>query len=459
MITVFFSAIAVIIGVMFLRNRPVQIVQGNWVKTLVYFVAVVIVGVFFYKTNQVATLYSQINIEAYKASFLKGHTPVIIDSIREILIANHYASESFNDAIREVDDSKFTDVSLVIESPRHADYIIKEKASRDSIVGMCNHMEIPPNHLGRMYQVIYGSATLPNFFPIHIQRNETKPIEFRDTYIRKSSYTKNEHDSEGTLSILTDKGFVALEGDFKPNGLQKFHSKYATLLACDNLHTNAALKYDGSIEGSIFDFFTAADISQYIMGLSVYSDCPIDAIQVKYDIPIEISNDENGITSGTFAFWLHSGVLGDILKGHVHHFHVKLPTMANVQLVRSFILTTILTALFTLFLASLGDLLYCWRKNTESFIHKSFANDNSTYSSNKKAEVNNREKLYKISRIIIMLLYSFCILYGCYLVYIDEPFVMSQEKFESFSSTFVYITIFLSIVLLVLYIRMKRKLL
>ena len=80
-------------------------------------------------------------------------------------------------------------------------------------------------------------------------------------------------------------------------------------------------------------------------------------------------------------------------------------------------------------------------------------------STNIKAEVNNREKLYKISRIFIMLLYSFCILYGCYLIYKDEPFVMSQEKFESLLLTYVYITILLTIVLLALYIRMKRKLL
>lgn len=456
MITIFFSAIAVIIGVMFLNNRTGRKVSGSWIKSLIYLVAIVIVGVFFYKTNQVVTIQSLINIEGYRTSCSKGQPQHVLDSISTISICNYFSSNSFNDAIRDKENDKSTDVSLTIKAPKNAAYDFKDIVSHDSIVGMCNNLEVSPNYLGRMYQVIFSSASLPKFLPIHIQENEIKPVEDKSTYLRRSYYFINDYDPEGIFSLGPYEEDGSFNDYFTPNGLQKIHSKHATLLACDNLHTNADLEYNGYIEGSVFDFFTAADISQYIFGLSVYSDCPIDAIEVRYDIPIEVSSDNSGITSGTFAFDLYSNLLRDTMNGRITHIHVKLPTMANLQLVRSFILTTLLTALFTLFFASLGDLLLRWKMIIAYFFHKIFNNRHSGESTKLGLWETKEEKLFKIFRLIIVLLYSTFILYICYRVYIDEPIIMSQEEFDRLCSILINTTILLSGALLFMYIRMYK---
>lgn len=461
MITIFFSAIAVIIGVMFLNNRTGRKVSGSWIKSLIYLVAIVIVGVFFYKTNQVVTIQSSINIEGYRASCSKGQPQHVLDSIGVISIYNNFSSDSFNDAIRDKENDKSTDVSLTIKAPKNVAYEFKDIVSHGSIVGMCNNLNVSPNDLGRMYQVIFSSASLPKFLPIHIQEEKVKPVEGKRAYIQRSNYFRNYYEPEGIYSLGPNEDDVSFNDYFTPNGLQKFHSKYATLLACDNLHANADLEYNGYIEGSVFDFFTAADISQYILGLSVFSDCPIDAIEVRYDIPIEVSSDNRGITSGTFAFFLHSGLLKDTMNSGVSHILVKLPTMANLQLVRSFILTTLLTALFTLFFASLSDLLLRWKMIIAYFYHKFFNNSHSGESTKLELWETKEERLFKVFRLIIVLLCSSFILYVCYRVYIDEPKIMSQEEFDRLCSILINTTIVLSGALLFIYIRMykaKRRL-
>lgn len=461
MITIFFSAIAVIIGVIFLNNKIGREVRGSWIKSLIYLVAIVIVGVFFYKTNQVVTIQSSINIEGYRTCCSKRQPQQVLDSISVISIYNNFSSNSFNDAIRDKEDDKSTDVSLTIKAPKNVAYEFKDIVSYDSIVAMCNNLGISPNDMGRMFRVILGSASLPKFLPIHIQEEKVKPVEYKRTYIRRSNYFRNYYEPEGIFNLRSNEKVVSLSEKFTPTGLQKTHSKYASLLACDKMHTNADLEYSGSIEGSVFDFFTAADISQYILGLGISSDCPIDAIEVRYDIPIEVSSDNSGIASGTLAFYLYSDLLRDTMKGGISHILVKLPTMANLQLVRSFILTTLLTALFTLFFASLGDLLLRWKIIIAYFYHKIFNNNHSGKITNLELWETKEEKLFKIFRLIIVLLYSSFILYVCYLVYIDEPLIMSQEEFDRLCSILTNTTILLSGALLFMYIRMykaKRKL-
>lgn len=461
MITIFFSVIAVIIGVMYLNRRTVREASGSWIKSLIYFVAIIIVGVFFYKTNQVVTIQNSINIEGYRTSCTKGQPQHVLDSISVISIYNNFSSNSFNDAIRDKEDDKSTDVSLTIKAPKNVSFEFKDIVSSDSIVGMCNNLGVSPNDMSRMYQVIFGSASLPKFLPIHIQEEKVKPVEYKRTYIRRNYYYRNYYEPEGIVNLSSNEGTVSLNEKFTPTGLQKIFSKFSTLFACDKMHTNANLEYSGNIEGSVFDFFTAADISQYILGLGISSDCPIDAIEVRYDIPIEVSPDNSGITSGTFAFYLHSDLLRDTMKGGISHILVKLPTMANLQLVRGFILTTLLTALFTLFFASLGDLLFRWKIIITYFYHKIFNNSHSGESTKLEIWETKEEKLFKIFRLIIVLLYSTFILYVCYRVYIDEPIIMSQEEFDKLCGTLINTTILLSGALLFMFIRMykvKRRL-
>ena len=119
MITLFVSATAVFLGFLFLRDSKEKHVNPSWIKICFYFIILIVVGVFFYKTNQVMTVYSNITIENYRSYFNKNDSTQIADSIDMILIDNSFLSNSTNNAIRyTVEESKSSNVSLTIKAPK-----------------------------------------------------------------------------------------------------------------------------------------------------------------------------------------------------------------------------------------------------------------------------------------------------------------------------------------------------
>ncbi|MEE3415140.1 MAG: hypothetical protein VZR53_07205 [Prevotella sp.] len=108
------------------------------------------------------------------------------------------------------------------------------------------------------------------------------------------------------------------------------------------------------------DFFSAFDLSQSTQSIHINSEIPIGILQVMFDVPIELvgSNPQPDYISTTGIGFKDPEKTKIIQKEGVN-FHVKFPTMENKQLIRSLILTTILTATLSLFLS---NLYYCFRK-------------------------------------------------------------------------------------------------
>lgn len=102
------------------------------------------------------------------------------------------------------------------------------------------------------------------------------------------------------------------------------------------------------------DYFTSSDMSQRVYCVDFASDVPICGININFDEPIELSEiypkpdnlDMNQIT------YTDRKKL-DYLRTKSLRFHAKLPTYENKQLLRSLILTTILTTVFSLFCRNL----------------------------------------------------------------------------------------------------------
>lgn len=108
-------------------------------------------------------------------------------------------------------------------------------------------------------------------------------------------------------------------------------------------------------------FFTAADISQSNYQLLVHSDCPIDTIRVVFNTPVEMPQLPFKVDEiSPYGFTITSPELIDKVIDHDIRFFLKFPAMANKQLVRSLILTTLLTALASLFLT---NLYFCLRRS------------------------------------------------------------------------------------------------
>ena len=151
MITLFVSATAVFLGFLFLRDSKEKHVNPSWIKICFYFIILIVVGVFFYKTNQVMTVYSNITIENYRSYFNKNDSTQIADSIDMILIDNSFLSNSTNNAIRyTVEESKSSNISLTIKAPKSSNCVILDAAPRSEINSKAQFLKVNPEEIGRM---------------------------------------------------------------------------------------------------------------------------------------------------------------------------------------------------------------------------------------------------------------------------------------------------------------------
>ena len=114
------------------------------------------------------------------------------------------------------------------------------------------------------------------------------------------------------------------------------------------------------------NFLTAADVSQFTYVLGVISKMPVKNIHVITDIPIEMCPIDEWVKPNTFGFDMEDGVSNDLNKS-LTAVHIKLPTLANLQLIRSLILTTLITALVSLFAV---NLYYCLRRSAKGYRKK-----------------------------------------------------------------------------------------
>ena len=102
------------------------------------------------------------------------------------------------------------------------------------------------------------------------------------------------------------------------------------------------------------DFFTAGDLSQYTYCIVVNSDLYVNRLDVVYNVPIEVSNQAEGLVLHANAFSVvDAELLNKEIGSRPMMFLVKLPSMANLQQIRSLLLTAIITALFSLFCTNL----------------------------------------------------------------------------------------------------------
>ena len=101
------------------------------------------------------------------------------------------------------------------------------------------------------------------------------------------------------------------------------------------------------------NFFSAADLSQCEYEVKLESDIPIENLSMFFDLPVEISSlnpSEHNVVSKGFFMNIEEDIAGET---RYLIYHVKFPTLANLQLIRSLILTTLLTVLFSLFFKNL----------------------------------------------------------------------------------------------------------
>lgn len=344
--------IAIIVALGFWRKskteQDLKTAKSSFTKTFILFVLTLGVCFFYYKTYQVATFKNYITvsrkagsvdtyIEKYTYSGEEYEFEHIVprDRITSLTLINSYANNEFDyfDPQRDLTRGR-TQSGVIVKM------IVDRNISLDSDTSFVSDQNRPKNYdqFIYCYDVSLMTNTVPSLFPFTFYEesvNKGFSSELDDSTIFKS-YAKSLPPS---------------------NDIFKDYDKlYGLRLASYNI--------EDKLEDSMFsdlintlNFFSAADLSQCQYMFIIRSSVPIDDFKVCFDVPIEVSSagvNQSKLDSREFSVNIEEKEDGIVDK--VAIYHVKFPTLSNLQLIRSLILTTLLTALISLFLTN----LYYW---------------------------------------------------------------------------------------------------
>ena len=366
--------ISILITIFFLRKSSKEVddktKNASWARTLIYFILTIIFGFFYYKTFQVATIVNNVEITTLRG-FVDSlyHTA---DSIEYLNIYNNfktlgsYKNPYFDIIKNDKEYSSNGGVEFKFAPAETSKYykiedkrIFSDSIKRDIEKTIGKAID---SKTGPIYKLSFFSTSVPNFIPVYPIMRYDKP----DTL----------SDGNGVFSIINNVGNITMSGDGRVliSKSDPQNGYYIDALLCEQIiiaHYNIAPPAGMSIPhplANTINIFTACDLSQYTYCLEFKSDLPIKNLSVAYNVPIEVVNHFDGMISHANAFTINDSELLDKVNGKTPTMVlIKLPTMANLQEVRSLILTAIVTALLSLFCT---NLFYRIRKKVVNDIEK-----------------------------------------------------------------------------------------
>lgn len=327
--------------------------RSSWFRTLVYLFLTLIIGFFFYRSSQVATIINDVEIRCLRGVEDSLHHS--LDTIEFVLIANDFKTlGSYRNPY--IDYLKITtsyyegggvQVSLQKKSlagvVKNRDSLTAENIKEiETLTGK----PIKP-YTGSIYFVNFFANGIPSLIPCYPKMIYDKPVVKKDTIfslIEHVGNLRNIDRFEGKILQLKSNPAV---GVFS-NALfyqQTIINHYNSLVL-----KNMSLPHP---RANTLNVFSACDLSQYTYNLVLKSDMYIKHLSIAYNVPVEIGNQFEGLYVGPNDFGINDADLINRNLGTQLCFFVKLPTMANLQQIRSIILTALFSALLTLFWTNL----------------------------------------------------------------------------------------------------------
>lgn len=387
------------------------------IRTLVYFVLSVVVGVFFYKTYQVAVAYDIIDIDGVRQSFDESGN--VADTVSVITITNKFSSggienNSISKPNNEEEYKKYNEtggVYLKVWLHNNAPYSVKTNSNYNN----ADFSFAKFDDVAHVYQLSVVCSSIPSLIPLFPSWEGAYENSTDVDYANMVIFDVKKH-PERLKNTYVLKSVDGSEKTFTSPKNPFMNAYYTTGLFAQK---QGALKepysyFHMAASGNFINtmgFFTAADISQYIQGIQIKSNCPVKMLEVVYDINIEVSQYDSCMTIGPQGF----NIKGKYLDGFINNptasgILVKLPTLANLQLIRSLILTTVITALISLFFSN----LYFWlRKQALIFKKKHF-----------QAISEDKVKSFKRKMYVILYILLIIILWISWRILCDSPFHM-----------------------------------
>ncbi len=437
---------------------------SSWVRTCVYGVLAFMVLVFYVKTYQVATVFHTIQVMGLKETV--NANGELADTIATIELTNKFSSNiTENFVVNKTEESEADKLKRISEiggifmalnlhngpayKLRKSPNLEKNEREIKAIKGYVPEIkfgEYPLDAYSHVYAVNYMTSSIPSLIPFFPTFNkEYKGFDDTGTY---SEVKMSDCDSygEGLVSYVKQEDIAGKTHIVENNSL--LHEMYVgNSVICDTITNLEVYHYKFLFDNNFsqrMGFFTAADISQYTCDVHLESDCYIERMKFMYDLPIEISPHDSSMVMTSYSFVVKGDFLNkDIANKGSYRFHVKFPTLANLQLIRSLILTTLLTALISLFFC---NLFYSLRKLLIDFREKHIS----------QISVEKTKKFR-----IKMCIFAFALMiFVCYItrrVLKEQPFHIDIETYDWLCSYYIWIILGLIVILCVILYLMFRK--
>lgn len=345
--------IALIVAIGFWKSSTKEIerktAHASITKCALFVILTIGVLFFYYKSYQVATFRNYISVKGYKGCFepktnsftLNGDTIVLQneysrDSLKYLVIMNSFSKDKFN-----YNDPFLNVINDVVKSGIRT-YCAFANGEDDSTRLYLNAdtVDIVKNqtNIKHCYDIDFYSNTIPSILPFKV---------YEENYSEGESAALS---GDEQFNYISAKGVMNYDNLKVGYDYDKYlKTRYITYYGEDETKTLylQSLNYTKTI--NTLNFFSAADLTQCNFEITIKSDIPVGQLGMYFDIPIEVSSMDvvsNNVTSRSFEvthFNKKEGKVDDF-----KHFHIKLPTLSNLQLVRSLILTTLLTALLSL---------------------------------------------------------------------------------------------------------------
>lgn len=348
------------------KEQERKIANATFTKTVILLLLSVWTLFFYYKSYQVATFKNYIRVEGHKGIYetkrdsfpFQGDTIIkeyycSKDVINEIILASRFSNKriGYHDPITNVieNDKNSRIRSYCVFSNRKGE--LSELYHRtDTIQLLKDHPEI--KHL---YDIEFYSNTIPSIFPFTIYEEDYKENEEFNPII-KNTYSQ----------IISKKPLSNANKEIGYDYDKLLLSRLITHEIADSSKTISLSANNYAKNINTLNFFSAADLSQCNFEISVESDIPVNTLSLYFDIPIETSSlniDKNKVSSRSFVFKDLKSEYGKV--NDFRFVHINFPTLSNLQLIRSLILTTILTALLSL---TITNIYYYSRKKYKKYI-------------------------------------------------------------------------------------------
>lgn len=335
-----------------------KIRNASWTRTFVLLCLSVILTVFYIKTNEIAVIVHQVDVIGMRDSkFKDSHKPADAVSIH---ISNRFDNNSRFKKLKNFPD---VDYGSRLDEYGGISYTLYLNYNRDSCIIKQEETEVDNmvnldgiDNISHAYYISSVVSRIPSFWPIHrdyepenIELSEDSVINNVSLLYRFNMATLNYIKKSNKENGFT-RGTEETLDFFGPHGLglvQFVCSQNTDSLSSGFITYNVPAKMD--IMNSM-NVFSACDLSQCTVELGINSTCPINSLLIDFDVPIEVLP---GTVIPDHVDLYKIGFKDSISLSELNHklnmFHFKLPTQANVQLVRSLILTTLLTALWSIF--------------------------------------------------------------------------------------------------------------